>query len=94
MQYQARILNHSSLGNCFRRYHRSYKCHLCRNLAVHIRHRMSAGSYPGGDKTGNIAVLFAPISTSENFNLSSNLISSPTVSLTAVFVSSRNAYGG
>ena len=56
MQYRARILDHSSLGNCFRRYHRSYKCHLCRNLAVHIRHRMSAGIYPGRDKTGKSAV--------------------------------------
>ena len=56
MQYRARILDHSSLGNSFRRYHRSYKCHLCRNLAVHIRHRMSAGSYPGRDKKGNFAV--------------------------------------
>ena len=55
MQYRARILDHSKLGNCFRRYHRSYKCHLCRHLAVHIRRRMSDGIYPGRNKTGDYA---------------------------------------
>ena len=56
MQYRARILDHSRLGKCFRRCHRSYKCHLWRHLAVHIRRRMSNGIYPGRDKTGDFAI--------------------------------------
>ena len=61
MQYQAQISDHSTLGNCFHRCRRSYKCHLWRHLAAHIRRRMSAGIpgiYPKRDKTGDFSSFF------------------------------------
>ena len=73
MQYQAQISDHSTLGNCFRRCRRSYKCHLWRHLAAHIRRRMSAGIpgiYPRRDKTGDFASFFTN-------STRGNLISSP-----------------
>ena len=54
MQYRARILDHSRLGKCFRRCHRSYKCHPLWHLAAHVRRRMSEGIDPGRHKTGDL----------------------------------------
>ena len=92
MQYRALILDHSRLGNCFRRRHRSYKCHLWRHLAVHIRRRMSAEIYPRRDKTGDYVLplhQFPPVGTSISAQVWP--VQQSIVSLTAVFVSSRNA---
>ena len=82
MQYRPLMLDHSRLGNCFRRRHRSYKCHLWRLFAVHIRRRMLAGIYPVRDKTGDYAFClhqFPLLITSISCSL--NLTSSPIYSL-------------